>query len=388
MNRTDLQKKGHHKPDYLFMLVVLFLVVFGLIIIASASSVQSFQNFGNNYEYFFHQLLYGALIGVVAFFVFSRIDYHKYRKIALPFFIFAVILLVAVLLGGPVVKGARRWIALGPLNFQPTEIVKLAVIFYFAAWFSKIGGDVKTWKKGFLPFVAVVAIVCGLVILQPDLGSLLVIATIATVLYYIAGAPWLHLGVMGLSAVAAIGYLIKTAEYRFARLTVFLDPSLDPKGAGYQINQALLAVGSGGLFGLGLNNSIQKHNYLPEVSTDSIFAVISEELGMARALILVALFLILAVRGYQVAKNAPDEFGRLLACGIIAWISFQAFINIGAILGILPLTGVPLPFISYGSSALIVTLAASGILLNISRQTVGRSTRNPIIHSSHSSKKI
>lgn len=380
MNRTDFHKKGQHKPDYLFMLVVLFLVVFGLIVVASASSVQSFQNFGNNYEYFYHQLLYGGLIGVVAFFVFSRIDYHVYRKYALPFFIFAVVLLVAVLITGPTVKGAQRWIVLGPLVFQPTEIVKMAVIFYFAAWFSKIGGDVRTWKKGFLPFVAVLAVACGLIIKQPDLGSLLVVATIATVLYFIAGAPWLHLGVMAASAVAAIAYLIQTADYRVARITIFLDPSLDPKGAGYQITQALLAIGSGGLFGLGLNNSIQKHNYLPEVSTDSIFAIISEEMGLLRSLVLVALFLVLAFRGYQIAKNAPDEFGRLLAVGIITWIAFQAFINIGAILGILPLTGVPLPFISYGSSALIVTLAASGILLNISRQTIGRGSRNSIIH--------
>lgn len=380
MNRSDFHKKGHHKPDYLFMLVVLFLVVFGLIIVASASSVQSFQNFGNNYEYFYHQLLYGALTGVVAFFIFSRIDYHWYRKFTVPFFIIAVVLLVAVLIAGPSVKGAKRWIDIGPIVFQPTEIVKAAVIFYFAAWFSKIGGDVKTWKKGFLPFVAVLAIVCGLIIKQPDLGSLLVVATIGTVLYFIAGAPWLHLGVMAASAVAAIAYLIQTADYRVARLTVFLDPSLDPKGAGYQINQALLAIGSGGILGLGLNNSIQKHNYLPEVSTDSIFAIISEELGMVRSLVLVVLFLVLAVRGYQIAKNAPDEFGRLLAVGIVTWISFQAFINIGAILGILPLTGVPLPFISYGSSALIVTLAASGILLNISRQTIGRSARSSIIH--------
>lgn len=379
MNRTDLHKKGHHKPDYLFMLVVLFLVVFGLIAVASASAVQSFQNFGNNYEYFYHQLLYGALIGVASFFIFSRIDYHLYKKIALPFFIFAVILLVAVLVAGPVVKGARRWISLGPIVFQPTELVKAAVIFYFAAWFSKIGADVKTWKKGFAPFVAVVAIVCALIIKQPDLGSLLIVATISTVLYFVAGAPWLHLGVMGVSAVGAIAYLIKTAEYRFARLTVFLDPSSDLKGAGYQINQALLAIGSGGFFGLGLTNSIQKHNYLPEVSTDSIFAIISEELGMGRGLMLLLLFLVLAVRGFQIAKNAPDEFGRLLATGITTWIAFQAFINIGAILGILPLTGVPLPFISYGSSALIVTLASSGILLNISRQTTGRS--KTIIHS-------
>ncbi len=375
MQRSELKKTGGHRPDYFLLLVVLFLLGFGLIMVLSASTVDSRENFGNDYTYFFHQLLYGGLTGIVAFFIFSRIDYHFYRKLALPFFIVAVGLLIGVLIEGNIVKGAQRWIAIGPIVFQPTEVVKMAVILYFAAWFSKIGGDIKTWKRGFLPFVAILVMLCGLIIMQPDLGSLLVVAVISLAMFFIAGAPWIHMVTIGVTGVAGIAYLIKTAEYRVARLTVFLDPSLDPKGAGYQINQALLAIGSGGIFGLGLGQSIQKHNYLPETNTDSIFAIIAEELGLFRSLLLVALFLALAIRGFQIAKNAPDEFGRLLAAGITTWIAFQAFINIGAILGILPLTGVPLPFVSYGSSALIVSLAASGILLNISRQTRGKEAR-------------
>lgn len=374
--RLGFQKhKGEHAPDYFLMFLVLFLLVFGLVMVLSVSPIQSFQNFGNNYYYFYHQLLYGAVPGLIAFFVLSRIDYHKFQKWALPIFVVALALLTAVLLTSPVLKGAKRWVHVGPLFFQPTELVKFALILYLAAWFAKVGPEVKTWKRGLLPFVIIVGAISVLLLRQPDLGSLIITTVISLAMYFVAGASWIHLGVMGLGGAAALGYLISIAPYRVARLTIFLNPELDPKGKGYQVSQALLTIGTGGIFGLGLGNDLQKYNYLPEATTDSIFAIIAEEFGFLGALVFIGLFIFLAVRGYTIAKNAPDVFGRYLAVGITTWLVFQAFMNIAAITGLMPLTGIPLPFVSYGSSALITLMAGAGILLNISRYAHVRSSR-------------
>ena len=380
--RLGFQKqKGEHAPDYFLMFIILFLFVFGFVMILSASSVHSFENFGNNYYYFYHQVLYGGIPGLIAFFVLSKIDYHKYQRWALPLFALSVFALILVLLTSPTLNGAQRWISIGPVLFQPTEIVKFSLILYLSAWFAKVGPEVKTWKKGLFPFLAVVGIVSALLLRQPDLGSLIITTIISISLYFVAGASMWHLTIMGIGGAGALGYLISIAPYRVARLTVFLNPDLDPQGAGYQINQALLAIGTGGLFGLGLGKSRQKYNYLPEATTDSIFAIISEELGLIRAVMVIGLFVLVAWRGYRIARTAPDAFGRYLATGITTWLVFQALMNMAAITGLMPLTGIPLPFISYGSSALIVALAGSGILLNISRYTHVRPTRTTTVTS-------
>jgi cell division protein FtsW len=338
--------------------------------LSSASSVISFQKFGDSNYYLRHQLI-SFVIGIIAFILAAKIDYKTWKKFAFPFLIITVVLLILVFIPGIgfAYGGAKRWIHIGNFIFQPTEIVKLTFLLYLATWLEKRGRGIHDFSYGFMPFIVLMAIITFLVMFQPDLGTMTVIAVIAIGTYFVAGAPLLHLSLIGLGGAAIFALLIKIAPYRVQRFTVFLNPQLDPQGVGYHINQALLAIGTGGWFGLGLGLSRQKFNYLPEAAGDSIFAVMAEELGFIIMIGLIILFLVFMYRGFKIAKTAPDEFSRLLAAGITAWFSFQAFINIGAMTGFLPLTGIPLPFISYGGSALIVSLAAIGILTNISRQT-------------------
>jgi cell division protein FtsW len=245
-------------------------------------------------------------------------------------------------------------------------------LLYLATWLDKKQKGIKDWKYGFVPFVTILGVISFLIVMQPDIGTMSVIIITAISIYFVAGAKFSHLAVLGASGAALFLALIKIAPYRMARLTVFLNPEIDPQGIGYQINQALLAIGSGGLFGRGLGKSIQKYNYLPEASGDSIFAVIAEELGFIRILLLIALFMILTIKGYKIAKNSPDFYGKLIATGITSWICFQAFLNMAAISGLIPLTGIPLPFISYGGSALLFSLASMGILVNISKHVTDK----------------
>lgn len=372
MQRTGIKRRSKNQPDYVLIISVLALVIIGLIVLSSASAVLSYERFGNNYYFFTHQLIYGVLFGVAAFFITSKIDYHYWKKLAALMLILTLILLVIVFIPGLSLEygGARRWINIGSFTFQPTELAKLTFLLYLATWLDKRQKGIKDWKYGFVPFVTILGAISFLIILQPDVGTMSIIILIAITTYFVAGARFPHLMLLGGAGVALFLILIKVAPYRMARLTVFLNPEIDPQGIGYQINQALLAIGSGGLFGRGLGKSIQKYNYLPEASGDSIFAVMAEELGFIRILLLIALFLVLAIRGFQIARGAPDFFGKIIATGVTCWICFQAFINIAAISGLVPLTGIPLPFISYGGSALLFALAAVGILVNISKQAV------------------
>lgn len=372
-----------HRPDYILLLVVLFLLCFGFIAVLSASSVLSFDRFGNNYYYFKHQLFYGGVIGLAAFAILAKIPYYKLRKYALPFFVIVVILLIVVDVAGTSFGGAQRWIALGPIVFQPSEIAKFGIVLSLAAWFARAGEGAKTFKHGLIPFCIMMGIIAVLLIGQPDVGTLSVVALTSVVVYFTAGAAWAHMGLIIAGGIGSLAYLIHVAPYRAARLTVFLNPDIDPQGIGYQINQALLAIGSGGLFGLGLGQSRQKYNYLPEAASDSIFAIIAEEFGFVRTILLIALFVFLAYRGYSIARNIEDPFGKYLAVGITTWLCFQAFLNIAALTGLIPLTGIPLPFISYGSSALIISLAAAGVLFNISRYTKKSATRSHLVRGSH-----
>jgi len=360
-----------NSSDKILMVDVLLLLIFGLIMISSVSVVISYNNFGYNYYYLTHQLLYGVVPGVLFMFVLKNIDYRNYKQYAHLFFFAAIFLLIIVFLPGFgfETKGASRWIVIGDFSFQPSEFTKLAFIIYFANWLSMKEKDLKNLEKGFLPFILIIGIVALPLVLQPDIGTMIIIVMIAVSMFVLAGADIKHLPLLFMGAVLAIFSLIKIAPYRVDRLMVFMHPELDPKGIGYQINQALLALGSGGIFGLGYGHSRQKFNYLPEPMGDSIFAVIGEEMGLIGLMILIALFIIFAKRGLEIAKNAPDSFGKFVAAGITTWIAFQAIINIAAITSLAPLTGVPLPLISYGGSSLVVSLMGIGILLNISKHS-------------------
>jgi len=309
--------------------------------------------------------------------ILKGIDYRIYKKYAHLFFFAAIFLLLVVFLPGLgfETKGASRWIVLGDLSFQPSELAKLAFIIYFANWLSMKERELKNFEKGFLPFILIVAIIALPLIIQPDIGTMIVIVMIAVAMFYAGGANTSHLPLLFAGAILVIFSLIKLAPYRVDRLMVFLHPELDPRGIGYQINQALLALGSGGIFGLGYGHSRQKFNYLPEPMGDSIFAIIGEEMGFVGLIILITLFIIFAKRGFEVAKNAPDNFGKFMAFGITSWIAFQAVINICAITSLAPLTGIPLPLISYGGSSLVVSLMGMGILLNISKHSIRNNVR-------------
>lgn len=355
--------------DKYMMWIVLILLGIGLLSLSSASTVLSYQRFHNNYYYFLRQILFGAVPGLVAMYIFSRIDYHKWQKITPLMVLTGIVLLIAVLIPGVGFKvgGARRWINFGSFLFQPAEFVKLAMILYLASWFDKRQQHVHDLYYGFLPSLAIVGLVAGLIILEPDIGTMLVLAFIAAVMFFVGGIRLKYMyATAGIGAVI-FWILVKAEPYRAHRFLAFLDPSADSRGISYQINQALLAIGSGGLWGEGFGQSKQKFSYLPEPIGDSIFAVMSEELGFIRICFILLLFAFFAIRGFKIARYAPDTFGKLVACGITAWLLLQALINIGGITGMIPLTGIPLTFISYGSTSLAISLASIGILLNISR---------------------
>ena len=356
------------KPDYALSLLIFGLVVFGLVMISSASSVISYERFGRSDYYLIRQLVSFG-IGILFWIIFQGIDYHIFKKYAGVLLITTILLLVLVFVPGigHAWRGVHRWIGIGSFVFQPSEIIKLTLILYLAAWFEKRKEKIKTFFKGFMPFAALIGILVGLLAFQPDIGTMAVIAGTATTMYFLAGSAISHLAIGGVFASIIFWILIKLAPYRMARILAFVNPENDPLGIAYHIRNALIAIGSGGLLGLGFGMSRQKHLFLPEAHTDSIFAVIAEELGLLRTILLVAAFAYLAYKGYKIASRTQDEFGRLIASGITTWFIFQAFINIAGISGLLPFTGVPLPFISYGGTALVTTLAGVGILLNISK---------------------
>lgn len=372
MKITKLSLVNSKKSDNILLFTVFSLLVFGLVMIASAGVVYSQSRFGDQYYFFKRQLLFGILPGIFACYVSSKIDYHYWKKISVPLFFIALVGLVLVFVPGMGNKlyGASRWLQLGPISFQPSEMAKLSIIIYLAAWLESRGSHrIRDFFEGFLPFIGIMAIIGFLIIKQPDMGTLGVIVITMLVMFFSSGSKLSHLLWMAAGGIASFFILIKIAPYRLNRLLIFMNPDLDPRGIGYHINQALLAVGSGGILGLGLGHSRQKFYYLPEPVGDSIFAVIGEELGIAGAVLLVVLFLIFSLRGLKIAKNSPDDFGKLLGIGITSWIIMQAFINISAITAIIPLTGVPLPFISYGGTSIVFLLAGVGILLNISKQS-------------------
>ncbi|HDQ22456.1 MAG TPA: putative lipid II flippase FtsW [Candidatus Uhrbacteria bacterium] len=364
--------KTWHKPDYKFIITLILIVVFGLILLSSASISLSYNKFGEGYYYVKHQILFGLIPGLILLILLSLVDYRIWKKAAFAFLIFSILLLIFVFIPsiGAEFGTAKRWLYVLGVSFQPSELVKLTFLIYLATWLenrgSKKAGD---FSEGLVPFLTVLGIIAFLLILQPDIGTMSIIVLVSLTVYFIGGAKLSHLLGVGAAAIAGLLVLIKMAPYRTARLMTFLHPELDPQGIGYHINQAFLAIGSGGFWGRGFGMSRQKFQYLPEVAGDSIFAIIAEELGFLFSVILVLAFLYLMYRGFKIAQKVPDNFAKLLVAGIISWIFIQSFVNIGAMVGLLPLTGAPLPFISYGGTSLMVLLAACGIVINISRQT-------------------
>lgn len=365
--------REHHQPDFILIGALGLIIVFGLMMLSSASSVEAYQKFGDSYYFFKHQLINGFLPGLVAFFIAAQFDYRHYKKWAFLAMIASVGLLLLVLIpsiGTSYDKGAQAWINLGLFSFQPTEIVKLTFLIYLAAWLEKKGEHgLKDFQYGFLPFIFSLGLIVLLVMAQPDLGTLLIIVAISLIVYFVAGGAGKHIAMVMLGGLLLVFIAVQIAPYRMGRLTVFFNPGSDPQRYGYHISQAKIAVGSGGILGLGIGKSRQKFNYLPEVYGDSIFAVIAEEMGFIFSIILLLLYLTIGIRGLKISRASPDDFGKFLSLGIAAWICGQAFINISTMIGLFPLTGIPLPFISYGGTSLVVLFFAAGVLVNISKQT-------------------
>jgi len=360
-----------NKADYLLLSYFAIWLVFGLIMLTSASGPVAYERFGDGYFYIKKQMLLGVLPGLVLFFIFAKIDYHRWRSFGLLFYLACLLLLVLVFIpgiGSTNNTGAHSWINLLGHSFQPAEFAKLCLIIFLSALLTKHGyAGLQDFKSGFLPVLGMGLLPIVLVILQPDVGTVAVLFTILFTMLFISGARWAHIfGLAGIG-VAALMLMIIIAPYRLGRVTTFMHPELDPQGIGYQINQAFLAIGSGGFFGRGLGQSLQKFQYLPEVHADSIFAVIGEEMGLIFAIGLVVLIILAIGRSLILAKNAPDQFGRLLVTGIITWFGIQSVLNIGAMVGVLPLTGLPLPFVSHGGTALMISLAGVGIITNVSK---------------------
>jgi cell division protein FtsW len=350
--------------------IILIMVVFGLIILSSAGIIEGQKKFDSPYYHFYHQLLFGVLPGLLLMFVVYKINYHFWEKAALPILFFSLLLMIAVFMPqiGFGLKGAQRWLSIGGFSFQPSEALKLSLIIYFAAWFGGRKERVNNWGYGVAPFFIILAFVGILLALQPDIGTLAMVTIIALSVYFFAGAGWKHiLSIVAIILIALI-VLVLVEPYRFNRIKTFLDPSVDPRGISYQVNQAHIAIGSGGVFGLGFGKSSQKFGFLPEVTNDSIFAIISEELGFVGSVSTIGLFILLSLMMMRIASKVKDNFAKLFVMGMNVWITGQAFINIAAIAGLMPLTGIPLPFISFGGTSMIVLLAGLGIVLNITKR--------------------
>jgi cell division protein FtsW len=367
---THVTRSVAGRPDYPLMLSIAGLLAFGLIMVYSSSVVTAYTGYGNQF-YFLIKQGFSACIGLVAMLIFMRIDYHMLRIVSVPGLVISIVMLAAVLIPGigSEVYGAQRWIPLGSFQLQPSELAKLALVIYVAHWLTTKQDQVADFAYGLVPFAVLMAVIVGLLMRQPDMGTTLVLVTTAVAIFFAAGASIFHLALLSGVGAFAFVVLIRIAPYRMERFLAFMDPWAKPLATGYHVVQSLLAFAAGGLTGVGLGVGRQKFMYLPFPHTDSIFAVVGEELGMLGASCVVLGFVFFAYRGLRVAWYAPDQFGRLLAVGVTCGITFQAMINMAVLTSSVPFTGITLPFISYGGSSLITTLASCGVLLNVSRQT-------------------
>lgn len=371
-DRAERARVNHRTATTLLVLVVV-LVVIGLGATQSASSTVAFDRTQDSL-YFFKRQLIGVGIGTLFLLMASRIPYRFYRKLAIPAFLVTVGLLVAVLVAGVEEGGARRWLPLPGYTFQPSELAKVSIVFALAYVLEKKHKLLTNFGHFLVPVAAIVGVVGVLVMKQPDLGTLIVIGAAAMAVILASDTPMKYVFLLGVVVVLAVAVLAFSESYRADRIVSFLDPYADSSGDGYQVIQGYYALGNGGVFGVGLGASRARWFYLPNAHTDFIFAIIGEETGLVGGLTVIGLFVVLALAGWMVASRAPDRFGRMVAAGITVWLSFQALVNIGGVLGVLPITGIALPFVSFGSNALIVSMAAVGVLVNIAQSGVNRET--------------
>jgi len=357
------------RPDYALLALTAVLTITGLIAVYSASFVIGLARFGDPQYYVIRQGVW-ACFGLVLMVAAMRTDYRLYQKYAVPIMLATVVALTAVLIIGVEGGGARRWLGVGEFTIQPAEFAKLTVTLYIAAWLASKGDNIRTFGQGLAPFVVIISAVGVLIMLEPSLGTTFIILSITVTMFWVAGASLMQMVTLGVTGSIAIAILATVAGYRMDRLMAFFNAELDPLGNGFQTLQALQALGNGGLNGLGLGASRGKFFYIPESHTDGVFAIIGEELGFIATCAVLSLYIILMVRGYQVARRSRDDFGMLVATGITTWITIQALLNIGGITRVIPLTGVPLPFLSFGGNALAAVLLGMGVLINISRYRV------------------
>jgi cell division protein FtsW len=380
VRRATRLVRDRHEPDYAILVSVVALAAIGILMVYASSGIKAYLGRNDTMAIVGPQILWAAL-GVAAMLLVSRLDYRYLRLVAVPGFLVAIFLLVVVLLPpmGPIqpieVGGSARWLQVDPLPaVHPAEFAKLALVVYLAFWFARRGTRVRSFWRGTVSFLVIAGPVAVLIFREPDLGTTIVVTATAFTMFFIAGANLVHLLALGAAAVGAVA-VVGLKSYQLERIQAWLDPWADPLGAGFHTIQGLLALGLGGLFGIGLGESRAAGGlYLPNAWNDFIFAIIGEEFGFLGAGLVIVLFLVLAVQGARVALRAPDTFGALLAAGITAWLCIQAFINIGVVVALFPVTGITLPFISAGGSSLIISFAAVGILLSISRETVDMET--------------
>jgi cell division protein FtsW len=361
------ERERRPEADRWLLLITVLLVATGLVFVLSASQALAYVQHLTALYYFQRQLVSVGLGGAVML-VLMRVDYHRLRPLLLPGTVAVTILLVLVPLAGVQVNGARRWFAIGPLVIQPTEMAKLAFGLFMSAWVVKRGEQLRELREGFVPFVVLLGGALGLVILERDLGTALVVAAILVATFVAGGGRKRHLALLLLGLLLAGWLTIVLEPYRFQRLAIFINPFQDQLNAGFQSTQALYALGSGGIWGVGIGHSVQKFLWLPEAHTDFIFAIIGEETGLVGTTLVLLGFAAFAVRGYRAALRAPDRLGLAIATAITTWVAFQALVNMATVTDTLPITGVPLPLISYGGSSVAMTLAAIGVLLNVASQ--------------------
>ena len=354
--------------DFILFFAVIVLLSFGVVMVYSSSAVSAYVNFNDSYYFFKRQIIW-VTVGLITMLCALSVDYHVWRKLATPILIATIVLLILVLIPGfgKVVNGARRWLGFGSLYLQPSEIAKLSMVLFCSASLARHQDKITSFVKGLLPQLIILLLVFGLILKEPDLGTALAIGGTIFVLLFTAGAKLSHLTSLGIVGIIGIIAAIILEPYRLKRLFAFSNPWADPLDTGYHIIQSLYALGSGGLFGVGLGRSREKFLYLPEPHTDFIFAILGEELGFIGTITVILLFFLVAWRGFKIAISAPDIYGSMMAAGLTTMIVVQALMNIAVVTASMPVTGIPLPFISFGGSALIFTLAGVGILLNISR---------------------
>lgn len=360
-----------HQFDRLLLTVTLILVAIGFVILTSASLGLFATGEISFLSVAIRQFFLGIVGGIILMLAVSKIPYTFWRQYALPIFVTCLGITGLTLIPGLSFShgGATRWIDLGFITFQPVELLKIGFVIYAAGWASYVGDDITDWKLSLLPFGIILGLISAILLLQPDTGNLVIIALSGGAIFVAAGARWPHIIYLALLGAAGLGSLMMARPYIQERITTFFQPTANPFGASYQIQQSLIAVGSGEWLGRGFGQSIQKFNFLPEPVSDSIFAVFAEEWGFVGSVILLLLFTAFILRGFKIAADSPDRFSRLLVVGLVSLIAAQVFINIGAMIGVLPLTGLPLTFISHGGTAMMTSLASVGIILNVSRYT-------------------